>query len=405
MGEFFYGVRDADGARRSGTITADDRSQALARLRERFPLVLRLDDVGQDPRGLRRWLLRNRVAADDLLAFTHQLAAMLDSGLSFTAAMDILLLDRVHRRPVRKVLVEIAAAVSEGRSFTDALREHPYVFPELYVRLVEAGERSASLPTTLRRLAAYLERMAQLRMEFIGALVYPALVLAFGTVVCALLIMYGAPLVREMYAAAGARIPFASRLFIEVALIVGQLGLGLVPLAAVLAWFWPRLLAGRPELRRTVDGLLLTVGPFKDLFLEAGVARCSRTMATLYSSGVPILDCLEMTGRAAGNQLLEDVFVRARNEVAGGSPISESLLGSSLFPPVAAGMIAAGEAAGNLGDMLEHLANYYDTRLDFSLRVLSKLLEPFLVVTVGVLIGTVVVALGLPFMNLVTVLN
>lgn len=404
MTQYFYGVRDRQGARQSGVINASSASEAMARLRERFPLVLRLDEVSGQRGVLQRLWIRRRVSNDDLLAFTHQLSSMLAAGLSFGASMEILLLDRVHSAPMRQVIVDLAAQVSEGRAFSQALRNHPQVFSEMYLSLVEAGESSANLPETLEKLASYQEKAMRFRLELLSALVYPSLVLIFGVLMAAAILAYGSPVLEQMYSAAGLRLPFISQLFVSLGVCLKNLSPWLL-LATALSFWMLRGWLPRGSGGRLVRQLLSRVGPVKNLLLEAAVARSCQTLATLYSGGVPVLKALELSAQAADHPELTQTFLRVRKEVAAGSNLSDPLLASRIFPAMASGMITAGEAAGSLPSMLEHLAKFYETRLDFALRSFSRLVEPCLILLVGFLIGSIVLALGLPFMNLVAVLH
>lgn len=404
MKQYFYGARDRQGVRQSGTIAAPNRGEALARLRDRFPLVLRLDEVGTAGSGWRRILGRDQVTEEDLLAFTHQLSSMLDAGLSFGAAMDILLLDKVHRRPVRKVLVQLAASVSEGRSFSESLKAHPETFPELYISMVEAGESSANVPEVLRRLAIYLERKMKVRLDLVVALVYPGVVTIFGCFVAMVILLYGAPILEQMYVAAGLKLPLLTQVLISVGTLIRWAGAYLLGALLLGYVFLPRVFAS-PWLRDWVERTLVTVGPLKDVLMEAAVARSCRTLATLYAGGVPVLSAIDMTAQSSGNVVLRQIFRKVHQQVAAGSNLSTPLLASPLFPPMAAGMITAGEAAGSLPRMLERLADYYECRLDFTLKTFSKFVEPVLILGVGLMIGMVILALGLPFMSLASVLK
>ena len=401
MGQFYYGVRDQQGIRQSGVITATSRGEAMARLRERFPLVLRLDSVR--PPG-QRWFSRNRVSDDDLLAFTHQLASMLEAGISFGKAMEVLLLDQVHRPAMRRVLVQIAAGVSEGRPFSQMLRQHPNAFPELYASMMEAGETSANIPEILTRLADHLTRTGRLKMEVYSALLYPSLVLGFGLLVSATILIYGAPMLEQMYHGAGLRLPTLTRGFIGLSRLAAQIVPFLIPLLLAIGCFLWKVLPRRVFCDR-LDYLLVRYSPIGTILQEAAVARCCRTLATLYGGGVPILQAIEMTSRTAGNAVMRDVFLGGMEKVAAGSNLSAPLFSAPLFPPMAAGMITAGETAGSLPRMLEHVADYYEVRLDFALKAFAKTAEPVMIVGVGALVALVVLALGLPVMNLVSVLG
>lgn len=404
MTQYFYGVRDRQGARQSGVINAPSAGEAMSRLRERFPLVLRLDEVGVKRNPLSRLWPRQRVSSDDLLAFTHQLSSMLAAGLSFGAAMEILLLDRVHSRPMRKVIVDLAAQVSEGRSFSQALRNHPMAFSEMYVSLVEAGESSANLPETLARLAGYLEKNMRFKMEMLSALIYPTVVLTVGVAVALGILAYGSPVLQQMYSAAGLRLPFISQLFVSLGVTMKKVSPALLLACIVVPWLVHRWLPTGAT-SRLARKILVRVGPLRSLLLEAAVARACQTLATLYGGGVPVLKALELTSSACDHPDLRRTFLIVRKEVAAGSNLSAPLLASTIFPAMASGMITAGEAAGSLPQMLEHLAKYYETRLDFAFRSFSRVVEPCLILAVGFLIGTIVLALGLPFMNLVAVLR
>lgn len=401
MAQFYYGVRDQQGTRQSGVIQATNRGEAMARLREKFPLVLRLDGVR--PAG-RKWFSRQRVSEDDLLAFTHQLASMLEAGIAFGKAMEVLLLDQVHRPAMRQVLVQIAAGVSEGRPFSQMLRQHPEVFPELYAAMMEAGETSANLPEVLRRLADHLTRSTRLRMEVYSALLYPMIVLGFGVLVSATILIYGTPMLQQMYHGAGLQLPFLTRGFIALGQLLARVFPFLVPLLLGGSWFLWRVLP-RGVFGDRLDYFLVRYSPLGNILQEASVARCCRTLATLYGGGVPILQAIDMTSRTAGNAVMRDTFLVVMERVAAGSNLSTPLFSAPLFPAMAAGMITAGETAGSLPQMLEHVADYYEVRLDFALKAFAKSAEPVMIVGVGILVAVVVLALGLPVMNLVSVLG
>ncbi len=395
MLKYFYSVKDGSGTRQTGTIDASNRQEALNLLRERFPLVLRLDEVG--PGKVRR------ISQDDILTFTQQISSLLGSGISFGAALDILLRERVHRPGMRRILVDVAATVADGRSFSEALRNHQTVFGELYVCLVEAGEASATLPVVLKRLADSLQKAQRFRLDVLAAVLYPALVFCFGIVVSIGMLAYGAPVVKDLYASAGIPLPRMSVIFLEFGDFLARNGITLALLLSLFVFLVSHLKA-RPFVRRIAWYSAMNLGPLKEFLMEASVARCTRTLATLYGSGVPVLCCLDLTARSAGNEIMRDLFLKVKELVANGSSLSEPLLASPHFPAIAGGMVAAGEAAGNLAVMLESVAEHYETRLEFALRSLPKTLEPLLVVTVGVLVGAVILALGLPFMNLVALL-
>ena len=349
------------------------------------------------------WTRPGKVSSQDLLAFTHQLASILGSGLSFAAAMEILLLPGVHRPGTRAMVEDVAERVKDGEPLSSALAARKDVFDELYLSLVEAGELSAKLPEVLTRLADFQERRDRLQQKVIGSLLYPFFVLLFGIAVGTGMIVYGAPLVEEMYRTAGAELPWLSRLVISWGQSLGQLVI-LLGALSVLALPLLRIAWQRPHIRRVVDHFFLTWNVTEELVQQSTTARCARTLSVLYKNGVPILKALELTGRSSGNLIYQELFEQTALAVRDGAKVSVPLLCSGYFPSMAAGMLAAGEESGNLSEMLDHIAAHYESRVDFVLQAMLKFLEPLLIIAVGTFIGLVVVALGIPFMNLMSVL-
>jgi type IV pilus assembly protein PilC len=255
----------------------------------------------------------------------------------------------------------------------------------------------------LQRLAGYLEKTARFKLELFSALVYPVLVLLFGSLIATATLVYGSPILSQMYTAAGIQLPLLTRALIASGSLIRTWGPPLVIGVMALMLVAPR--ATRSLVLNLCERATLGVRPLHQLLMEAAVARSCRTLATLYVGGVPVLRALEMTSQSASNKTLRDIFHNVRNQVASGSNLSTPLLASPLFPPMAAGIILAGETSGSLPRMLEHLADYYETRLDFALKAFTKLVEPTLVVGAGFIIGLIALGLGLPFLNLVAVLN
>lgn len=400
---FSYSVRDANQNPITGTLEAANRGEALRWLAERFPLVVGLEQVWEG-RSLWDRITGKHISSADLLAFTHQLGAMLDAGLSFGAATDIMLKDGVHHPAMRQVLVAIANSVHEGKSLSQALSEHPRYFNRLYIGMIQAGEASANLPRVLKRLSAYLDRLARMQMEVMAAIAYPATVLLFGLLLGFAMVTYGAPVVEDMYKASGAQLPWLSRMLLKAARIGA--GSGFLIVGGTAATYFGLRAAGKLQgIRKWFDRACLHVGPTKELFREAITARCARTLATLYASGIPVLQALEMTQTSAGNASFAELFGRIRNQVANGVNLSDAFLREPLMPAMASGMIAAGEASGALPDLLDNCANYYEQRVDIQLRSLSRMIEPVMVVAVGLVVGLLIIALGLPFLNLVSTLS
>lgn len=358
----------------------------------------------QAQQSMARVLSRDKVSSQDLLALTHQLSATLGAGLSFAGCMEILMMPGVHRPAARQLVGQLASKVNEGCPLSDALRTRPDVFDELYISLVEAGEASAQLPETLKRLARFQERRGQLLYDVLGALLYPLFVLLFGLVIGTGMLVYGAPVVEEMYRNAGAQLPWISQMFISGGKFLGKFALVAVALGVAASPF-VRMALKRPDVRKFIDQTLLSWGPTSQLFQQVATARSCRTLSVLYANGLPILRSLEITGRSSGSPVFEELFRNVAQEVKDGSKIADPLMRCPYFPSMAAGMIAAGEEAGSLSPMLDHVADYFESQINFTLAALVKFLEPLFILIVGVFVGVIVASLGIPFMNLVAVLQ
>lgn len=351
-----------------------------------------------------KWGRRGKVTHQDLLALTHQMAATLGSGLSFGASMEILLLPGVHKAATREVVEQLSEKVSDGCPLSVALASRPDVFDDLFVGLVEAGEASAQLPEVLTRLAEFQENRENLKHQIVGSLLYPVFVLVFGVLMAAGLLAYGAPIVEEMYHSAGVELPWFSSIVIAFGRWLSSLswlliatGLAAVP---ILKYLWTK-----ESVRFRAHEFLLNWNVTSHLAQQATTARCARTLSVLYGNGVEILKALNLTGKTSGNLVYRELFGRTSEAVRDGAKLSLPLMCSPYFPSMAAGMIAAGEEAGNLPEMLDHIADFYESQVRFAINALTKFLEPVLIIMVGGLIGTIVVALGIPFMNLVSVMS
>jgi type IV pilus assembly protein PilC len=303
-----------------------------------------------------RWWSSEKVGVQDLLAFTHQLASILGSGLSFAAAMEILLLPRVHRPATRVMVADVAKRVQDGEPLSSALSARPDVFDELYIALVEAGELSAKLPEVLTRLAKFQEKRNEFQHKVVGSLLYPLFVLLFGIGVGTAMVVYGAPLVEEMYRTAGAELPWLSQLVISVGHSLGQLIIVLGFLAVLLSPLF-RHLWKKPSVKRSVDHFLVKFSVTSELVQQSTTARCARTLSVLYKNGIPILKALDLTARSSDNYVYQDLFLQTAKDVRDGSKLSTPLLCSPYFPPMAAGMLAAGEESGDLSQELDHGPN------------------------------------------------
>ena len=353
-----------------------------------------MDDVGAGG----RFTLRSRVRARDLVVCTRQFSAMISAGLPLTQALAIL--SRQGASPaLRAVMREVLYDVEAGSTLSDALGRHPAAFMDLYVNMVAAGESGSRLDEVLGRLATFVEKSDRVRRKVKSALIYPAIVLAVAIAVIATLLLFVIPTFETVFESYGALLPLPTRAVIGVS-------------RAVQSWWWAMLGVAGPALfllrrwargsgRSRVDRFLLTVPIFGSLLRWAAVSRFTRTLGTMLSSGVPILDGLEVTARTAGNLVVHDAVLASRDAIAGGDSIAGPLEATGVFPRMVTRMIHVGEETGDLDGMLARIADFYDDEVDVAVESVLRILEPALIVVLGGLVGGMIVAMYLPIFDLV----
>ena len=385
---------------------APNASAVAARLRLRRirPLPNRIRAKG---RGLETEIrlpgLGERITQRDVVIFTRQLATMIDAGLPIVQALD-LLARQTENKTFSGVIATLKNEVESGSAFAESLARHPAVFDELYINMVSAGEMGGMLDTILVRLAAYMEKAMKLKAQIKSAMIYPISVVCVAVLVTALLLAYVIPVFSEMFAGFGEELPLPTQLAINLS-------------AVVVAYFW-YLVAGsvgtlvsmrayyRTERgRQTIDGLVLRLPLIGDIVRKAAVARFTRTLSTLVSSGVPILDALAITGKTAGNTVVEKAVLAARQSIGEGKTLADPLIKSQVFPPMVCQMVQVGETTGALDTMLAKIADFYDDEVDTAASNLTTLVEPVVILFLGIIIGGLVVSMYLPIFQLGTVLN
>ena len=397
MPTFTYTVRTPAGATQRGQIDAADRRAAALTLRQRQLIVTSLR---ARPKDLRLNIpgLTGGVAAKDLVVFTRQFATMISSGLPLVQCLDTLGRQTPNKR-LADIVMQVKADVEAGASFTEALRKHPRVFGDFYVNMVEAGEAGGALDTILSRLAVYLEKSRALRGKVKGAMAYPAAIVAVAVLVMIFMLLYVIPIFADLFESFGGALPAPTRLVM--ALSSGVQSLILYALAAGVALAWGlRWFRRTGRGRRLVDAALLKAPVFGSLVEKVAVASFARTLATLVSSGVPILDGLAITARITGNKVMEDAILDAIERIKQGSTIAEPLRDQTVFAPMVVQMIEVGENAGALDAMLNKIADFYDDEVNHAVEALTSLLEPLLMVVLGALIGFMLIAMYLPIFEM-----
>jgi len=339
----------------------------------------------------------------DIVIFTRQFATMINAGLPIMQCLSILAA-QTENKAFKKVIGDVKEDVESGSTLADATKKHPKVFSDLYTSLVQAGEIGGILDTILSRLAAYLEKAAQLIAKIKGAMIYPACIVAAAVIVTAVLLIWVIPVFGEVFESFGAELPGPTLFVMGLSdfVIANILFLAAIPVIAGLALRHAYRTDGG---RLAIDSFMLRVPVFGPLLRKSAVSRFTRTLSTLVSSGVPILDALSITSRTTGNRVVEKAIVQARTSIAGGRTIAEPLIESGVFPPMVCQMISVGETTGALDTMLSKIADFYDDEVDNMVANLMSLLEPAVILFLGVVIGGLVVAMYLPIFKLGSVIG
>jgi len=338
----------------------------------------------------------------DIVIFTRQFATMIDAGLPIVQGLDVLA--RGHDNPaMRKVLSSVKEHVQNGGTLAEGMAKHPKSFDELYTSMIAAGETGGILDIILERLAAHMEKSDKLRRQVKTAMIYPAVVFAAAFLVTSVLLIWVIPTFAEVFTSFGAALPAPTRFVI--ALSNFMVANGLVLFAALIAFFWMmRRFVKTDRGKQVLHPLSLKLPVLGDLVRKVAIARFTRTLGTMISSGVPILDALLICGKTAGNKVVEREISHVRASISEGKPIAEPLMDSVIFPPMVVQMINVGETTGALDAMLNKVADFYDDEVDNAVNALKQLIEPIMILILGTIVGGLVIAMYLPIFKLGSVI-
>ena len=397
---FVYTGRTRGGQTVNGEMEAATREAVIARLRTQ---QIAATNVRTKPKDITFPGFGGGVDEKEIVIFTRQFATMIDAGLPLVQCLEILA-SQQENKIFKKALVAIRQSVEGGMTFAAALKQHPKVFTSLYANMVEAGETGGILDTILNRLAAYMEKAMALKGKVKSAMIYPSTIVTVALVVVVFLLVFVIPTFKTMFEGFGAALPLPTEIVLMISNIVRKYFLYAVAviIAAIVSL---RMWYKTPGGKLAIDSFMLKTPVFGLLIRKVAVAKFTRTLGTLISSGVAILDGLDITARTAGNRVVELAVQRTRASIAEGKTISEPLKASGVFPPMVVQMISVGEATGALDTMLGKIADFYDDEVDTAVANLTALLEPMLMVFLGIVIGGVVVAMYLPIFKLVTVVG
>ncbi|MFQ6104719.1 MAG: type II secretion system F family protein [Candidatus Glassbacteria bacterium] len=395
MADFYYKARTLDGLIQSGTMAARDQNEVISLLRRRKLIVL---TVRQKPRDLTLPGLGSGVRARDIVLFTRQFATMIAAGLPLVQCLEILA-EQTERKSFRKTITGMRSAVETGTSLSEALARYPKVFSNLYMSMVSAGEAGGVLDVVLDRLAVYLEKSHALRRKVKGAMAYPLLVMVIAILVTLFLLTFIIPSFARLFISSGMTLPMPTQIVIAMSnFLLAKWHYILLSLFLIILILRKSYKTDAGRLR--IDRFLLQIPQIGSILLKSSIARFTRTLGTLIESGVAILDALEITANTSGNKVVQDGILATKRSIEQGDTITEPLKKTGVFPTMVVQMIGVGEKTGDLDRMLAKIADFYEEEVDVAIAALASIIEPVMIVIMGILVGGMVIAMYLPIFNL-----
>ena len=385
------------GEARSGTLKADSEALLRATLRKEGVIVTNVSEKKSGDKIV-KYNTKKKIKALAVVLFTRQLSTMITSGLPLVQSLEILS-NQIEDRNLCGIVKEIKAKIEGGSRFADALRDYPKCFDELYVNLVVAGEEGGMLDTVLNRLAIYMEKIEKLKKKIKSAMIYPISIIVVAIGVVMVLLIFVIPVFEGMFKDMGAELPLPTQIVINLSKFVQSYIIYMI-IALGIGVFLFRRYYKTESGQRTIDRIVLKVPVFGVLALKSSVARVTRTLATLLSSGVAILESLVIVARVAKNKIVEDALIVARTKISEGKSMSEPLQESGIFPPMVVQMVQVGESTGALDNMLNKIADFYEEDVDNLVTNLTSLMEPLIMMFLGVILGGLIIAMYLPIFKL-----
>lgn len=400
---FNYVAKDQLGKTLNSTIEADDQNAVIERLRQQNLIIVSISEGKTKPKSFLTAATQKKIKIDDLVVFSRQLATMVDSGIPLVQGLDILS-EQLENKSFKEIIAKTRHDIETGSSLSEAIGRHPKVFSSLYINMVKAGESSGMLDDILDRLATYLEKTAALQRKIKSSLIYPAMVTAMAILITTVLIVKVVPTFKGIFDILGGTLPTPTRVLIAFSDLVRHYFPFLIGALVVLIFALMRYIHTEQG-RLQWDRLLLRLPVFGQLFRKVSVAKFSRTLSTLVKSGVPILTSLGIVGKTAGNKVIEIAVTNVRSSIREGENIAKPLAQSGVFPPMVVRMIAVGEQTGEMEKMLSKIADFYDEQVDAAVSGLTSMIEPLIIAFLGVVIGSIVIAMFLPIFKITELLG
>ncbi|MDR1888715.1 MAG: type II secretion system F family protein [Zoogloeaceae bacterium] len=361
--------------------------------------ILRRQGISVSKIKKQRFQSGKKITEKDIAMFTRQLSTMMRAGVPLLQSFDIV--GRGHANPsVGKLLLDIKSEIETGNSLSVAFRKYPLYFDTLYCNLVAAGEQGGILDALLERLASYKEKMLSIKSKIKSAMFYPVAVIAVAIIVTVIIMLFVIPAFTDIFATFGAELPLPTQIVINISKFFVQFWYIIIPVPIVALWFFFHTWKRSEKMQIVMDRFLLRAPLFGDLIRKSIIARWNRTLSTMFAAGVPLVDSLDSVGGASGNYIYKAATHRIRNDVSAGMSLTTSVQSTNLFPNMVTQMIAIGEESGALDEMLGKIADFYEAEVDDAVDALSSLMEPLIMVVLGVLIGGMVIAMYLPIFKL-----
>jgi type IV pilus assembly protein PilC len=350
-----------------------------------------------------RFSFKRRVSQNEVAIFTRQFSVMLGAGLPLVQGLDAIAQQHPNKE-FKAVLEQVKGDIEAGATLSASMARHPKAFDSLYTNMIAAGETGGILDTILQRLSTFIEKIVKLKRALRSAMIYPATILTIAIAVVAVILWKVVPVFRTLYEGFNVELPMITRMVITLSSIIERFGIIFLVFAG-LGIFGFRSYYKTDKGRHAVDRALLKIPIMGEILRKIGVARFTRTLATLLTSGVPILEGLSITGKTAGNAILEDTIYELRRKIEGGGTMTEPMRQSGFFPPMVTQMVSVGESTGEMDAMLTKIADYFEEEVDTVMANLMTILEPFLMVFLGTVVGGIVIAMYLPLFKLIQILS
>ena len=402
MASYAYTAINASGLELDGEVNAPDAGAAREALRQRGLVALSLDEQAAASQGL--GLAIKKVKPKSLQVFSRQFATMIEAGLNVVTAL-VILEEQTEDKKLAKVITELRADVEGGLLLSEAMARHPRIFSRLFISMVEAGEAAGILDVVLDRVALQIEKETRIKRRVKGAMMYPLMVMGFATLVLIGMLMFLVPIFVDIFAELGGDLPMLTQIVVNLSDILRNYYFIVFPVMGAMIYGFFRL-KKTDRGRRVWDAFRMRI-PFGvgAIVVKVGMARFSRTLSTLVAAGVDIIRSLEITGSTAGNSLIEDATAVVRERVHQGVPIAVPLEDEKIFPPMVSQMVRVGEETGELEKMLTKIADFYEDEVDSSIATLTSVIEPLMMIGVGMVVGVIIISMYMPMFKLLTLIQ